>query len=477
VATGIVSTFAGLITAPGQENDGPHLVAKMKKPTSLAMAQDANHFIFVDQDGLAIRTLERAAAGDAPLMGAILLARYPPPPPIHTGGGPPPPPPPPATQGFGARAKFAAPAGLVVERSTGDAFVVDKGSHSIRRVCLLGYGNVPSGTVTEFSGIPSNLPGNLPGPAADPSPARMQATYNTPVDIGIDGKARMFVLEYNGSRIRRLNQGRVNLFLRNIPVAPAVNGEPQPNRLAVRPGGNDPQLLAVSYQPAGGAWTIGVWRMLGPTEAVTMDGAGGTLAPERVDLAGLPAGVEARPLALAFGFDGRLYAVFRDPARQVCQIHAFRRQAGAPAAWVPVPGFVVSEFGPGNASGQGWGLPEIRGMAANTRHDLFLTDAANGAIWMRRADTGGVELLAGTPGTRAFPGPLVAAPFATTHLNRPTGIAVTAQDDVVFTDANGVFQITAPALPGYPYQPPAAPAPAWVTQAQHNQPVRPPGTP
>ena len=92
-------------------------------------------------------------------------------------------------------------------------------------------------------------------------------------------------------------------------------------------------------------------------------------------------------------------------------------------------------------------------MAANSRGDLFLTDSANAVVWLRRADTGEVVRLAGNPAIRQLLGEGAAQPFDT-PLYRPTGIAVTGDDDVVILDGNAVIQLTAPGVPGYGWRPP-----------------------
>jgi hypothetical protein len=470
--------------ASGQRDDpADGLEARFDKPSLIVPGGNPDEFYVADFNGQAIRRIVRTAGGALHAMAVSTLYR---PRPIRV----------PdsfmvmrrvpgnrgledrefpgtlseylkAQNGPGDRARFEGPVGVVVERSTGDAFVADMRPHAVRRVMLQGTRHQPAGTVSTFAGElhqPFGARAAIGGPAAGAGPAAQPLNASKllyPTEVTMDGLGRMYILENSGLRIRLVDQGRVHIFLAGLPAVVVRPGEiPPGSHIAARPGGDNPQLLAVSHPDLAtpGHWQAAVCQVPPRTNAVTLASFQNVPLP-------YPA---LQPRALAFSLDGRLHVAQEDRANQRCWIQTFELQSLPAPGWVPV-GAPVG-FGPGLAADpfQNLGFPEVEAMAADSRGNLFLTDSANGTVWMVPANGAGrVVLLAGAPPVRRVIGPDQAQPF-TRSLLHPQGIAVTAYDDLVVVDGNQVLQITAPGTADFPYVPPAGPGPAWVTQNQYN---------
>lgn len=427
-----------------RDHDTDGRQVKFRSPTRIVRGQNSDEYWILDQEGKAIRQLVMSinALGRAQVAVTTLLRPEQAPPAEDLR----------ARDGQGLPARFNQPFGVAVDRFTADAFVADTQSHTIRQVRLRGDDEHPSGEVTTYAGTL-----NTPGVATGTQPLQGSA-FRAPTELGLDGRARMFVLEDGGTRIRQIRRGRVNVFLNNLPVRPNTQ-----NHIAVRPGGEDPQLLALSCPGAGAAdWRVRVLRVgenhVAANLPSVLAGTEADASAVAVEAVQLPAGAP-EPRALAFDLDGRLHVLLEDRARQVCQIHTFVRNAtAAPVVWDPQGAPV--EFGPGAGGAlANWAFPRIQAMAADRKGNLFLTDRANGAILVRRADNGQVILLAGAPPERRVLG-AQARPF-TAALLAPKGIAVTNDDDLVLVDGNLVIQGTAPGNADLAWAAPDGDEPAW----------------
>jgi hypothetical protein len=154
-----------------------------------------------------------------------------------------------------------------------------------------------------------------------------------------------------------------------------------------------------------------------------------------------------------------VYALFQDPADQVCRVRIYRaapRSSGlaltdtdGQRAWSQV---AECEFGPGAAEGNQFGFPEIHAMAADAGGNLFLADKANALIWrMRPTDAGHrFEPVVGQAGTHRLPGGQVQT--LGQPILKPTALAVTGDGDLVFGCDSTLYQATAPGTDGHPWQ-------------------------
>ena len=89
--------------------------------------------------------------------------------------------------GGGALAKFNYPCGLALDEA-GNLFVADYANHSIRKI-------TPDGMVSTFAGT---------GAAGSNDGDRLQATFNNPYGLALDGAGNMYVGDAGNNRIRKI---------------------------------------------------------------------------------------------------------------------------------------------------------------------------------------------------------------------------------------------------------------------------------
>ena len=325
------------------------------------------------------------------------------------------------------KARLKQPTSVAVERKTGVAYLAEPGTHAIRAVNLLGSDRIPAGQVTTLAGKLNAKGPALPGPT--PYPA---ARFDEPTELGLDGQARLFVLEPKAGRVRMLDQGEVTTLLDGLAAGPGGR-----IHLAVRSGGKGLALAVSSYDPAG---PHPGWR-------VTLHSQDNPAAPLTHAVVAVTGAMP--PKALAVDLHNRVHVLTEDPGAQTCTLTAYGLPASAPGAWVEIGRL---PFGPGTAVGAAYGFPDIQAMAADTKGNLYLADLGNALVWRLWDSDGSLAPLAGSPmvheltgdGTRPLDAPLY----------RPLGLALTGDDDLLLTSGDALVQLTAPGLPGQPWTPP-----------------------
>jgi hypothetical protein len=169
------------------------------------------------------------------------------------------------------------------------------------------------------------------------------------------------------------------------------------------------------------------------------------------------------------GFDDTVYALLEDRTAQTCRVRAYTRTGAAPLPWIElappmVPPADPWTFGPGVPAGEDFGFPDVRGMAPDSRGNLYLTDRANGLVWRAGARFGPVEPVAGRFGEQLSLGQRHGAPLDS-PLPALGAIAVTGDDDLVVLCGDALVQITAPGTAAAPWIP-ALPVAAF-SQAEY----------
>ena len=441
LTTRLVTTLAGALSQdprmvvrsvlPGN-SDGPLADAKFRLPTRIVVGADASQLFIVDQAEKTLREIRHTddpaqlAVGTLGTMAKQALREE-------------------SKDGLAAGARFMTPTAVAVERKTGDAYVLDN-KRLVRKVAVLGTSTISAGTVTTLIGAPGGIVNGDPRPATSPL---TEAT-----ELGIDGRARLFILEPKKNAIRMYDRQELTTFL--TPVSdplPMIAGQtlrPDPRiHMAVRPGGTGLALAVSSYANArpgghGAGWMV---RLHGEGQAHPVV---------------VSSDLQAEPLALAVDLANNVHVLTTDPVHQVCTIHTFGRPVGGTYGEPH-----QTRFGPGAAQGRILGLPEVKAMIADTKGNLFLTDSANALVWMMPAPAAGqpwsgdIFPMLGQASVHQLIGANVKAFSDPLYL--PTGLGITGADDLVLTSGDAVYQVTAPGTAVHPWIP--ARTFAWTSQA------------
>ncbi|MEO8216280.1 MAG: NHL repeat-containing protein [Acidobacteriota bacterium] len=163
---GLVSTLAGTAGSCGS-TDGSGPVASFGHPTGLVVDGDGTIFV-ADRSNHAIRriTSDRFVSTFAGSPGQ-----------------------PGSVDGRRLEARFAFPFSITIDR-TGNLYVPDTSSHTIRRISL-------DGTVTTFCGTP-DVRGAMDGPCT-------AARFDHPSSLAFDDLGNLYVAESEGETIRRIS--------------------------------------------------------------------------------------------------------------------------------------------------------------------------------------------------------------------------------------------------------------------------------
>uniref|UniRef100_A0A0D3J9M3 SMP-30/Gluconolactonase/LRE-like region domain-containing protein n=1 Tax=Emiliania huxleyi (strain CCMP1516) TaxID=280463 RepID=A0A0D3J9M3_EMIH1 len=167
VATGEVTTIAG--SGEHGDEDGVGEAAEFCCPAGIALSPDRSALFVADQGGDKIRRVEVATGAVTTIAGS------------GEGGD---------ADGEGEAEEFCGPRGLAISPDGGALFVVDQGSHKIRRV------EVATGEVTTIAG--SGTRGSTDG-VGD------AAQFYNPCGIAIRPDAgALFVADFGNHKIRRV---------------------------------------------------------------------------------------------------------------------------------------------------------------------------------------------------------------------------------------------------------------------------------
>ena len=432
----MVRTLAGSNQPDFQ--DGQVSSARFKRPNRILPGPDPQRVLVVDQNETALRELKldldpgtRIWAGKE--VGTLVRAL---PPAGWTRKNPARP----AVKDdpIGYKARFSQPLGLVVDRVTGDAFLVEKGSHAVRKVVLEGGGSNPTAKVTTFAGQFAAAP-----PAATPSANKIRDPhFSGPTEIQLDGDGRIFVLEPKANRVKVIQSvttGPKTAYACTTFLSGFSNPEPHHRGIHMAalnafPGELSLALSAYVGDPVHRNWEVRLYH-----HGV---GAGHHLLRDSVAV------MAEEPQALAMDLNRRVYVLVSDPDAQVCRIRIYGMAPGA-------PGWALQDevrFGPGADQGNGFGFPVIPAMATDSKGNLFLADPANGLIWMMRGADRSLHPIVGKAGVLRFPGESLQALDA--PLSALNALAVTGQDDLCISCGDAIYMVTAPGSHAHPWTPP-----------------------
>lgn len=179
--------------------------------------------------------------------------------------------------GTGAAAAFHTPSALARD-AAGNLYVADTGNHAIRRI-------TPDGVVTTVAG--TGTPGFRDGPA-------LQAQFNGPIGVAVDGGGRLYVADTYNDRIRLIDRDGSVTTLAGGDTPGFVDGSGTEARFDTPTG--------IAVDATGVVWIADLRN-----DAIRRIGRRGAVStlPMQPDLP-TQAGPR-RPLSLALTHDGHLY--------------------------------------------------------------------------------------------------------------------------------------------------------------------------
>ena len=166
---GRVTTWAG--TGASATTDGPRLSATFKSPTDIAVADDGTAYI-LDSASYRIRKVD-TEGNVTTFVGSGATS---------------------AVDGKGTAAAIGYAYTLGIERSTGELWLSDTNSHTVRRI-------QPDGTVTTVAGAKSST-GTSDGQGSS-------ARFYYPRGLDVGPARNVYIADYNNHRIRKLTQAGV----------------------------------------------------------------------------------------------------------------------------------------------------------------------------------------------------------------------------------------------------------------------------
>ena len=231
---GKVSTLAGKVGGIGSA-DGAGPAASFRNPRGVAMDAQGNLFV-TDHDNFIVRKITRAGVVST-LAGRAGEPGH--------------------ADGIGAAARFGFLDGVAIDRD-GNVVVADFGNHTIRQI-------TQEGVVTTLAGM-AGVPGSADG-------AALQARFDGPWGVAVDGDGTMFVSDSNNNTLRRLEAGQVSTFAGQAGPAGAADGHggkasfSAPQALAMDRAGN---LIVAD------AWNNTVRMVTAAGQVSTLAGTAGT---------------------------------------------------------------------------------------------------------------------------------------------------------------------------------------------------------
>ena len=377
---GEVTTLAGSAGVSGSDN-GLGAAARFDRPTGLAAASGAGAVLYVADTGNAtIRKVVIDTGEVTTLAGAA----------GETG-----------TQD-GVDARFRAPAGLAWRQDTGQLYVADAGSNSIRKV------DPGDGSVLTVAGDPAGGAGTVDGNGTD-------ARFDDPRGLVLDDANRLlYVADTGNSTLRRIALDDLTVsLLAGAAQTPGSTDDPArfnlPEGIALDTDGN---LLLVDTGNATlrSVTPEGVVKTLSGTPG--QEGAGsGAAARFR-----MPRGAALDPAS------GALYL-----ADQGNQLIRKVLPDGTVSTLAGVAGTAGSADGAGSAQ---FNAPAA--VALDSRGNLIVADQGNHTLRSVAPD-GTVRTLAGAAGQAGAADSAGTGP-AGARFNLPAGVAVDAQDNVYVAD-------------------------------------------
>lgn len=177
---GEVTVYAGAFDVQGSA-DGMGSVARLNTPNHIAI-DAAGNLVIADSGNHTVRKI--ASDSTVTTVAGVASGRI---------FG--------SADGIGMNAQFGTPQGIAAD-ATGNLYVADTGSHTIRRI-------TPAGAVTTLAGK-AGISGTADGTSAE-------ARFNLPTDVTVDAEGNIYVADSGNLTVRKITQAGVVSTLAGSP--------------------------------------------------------------------------------------------------------------------------------------------------------------------------------------------------------------------------------------------------------------------
>ncbi len=370
-STGNISTVAGSGTQGSSGDGAAATAAQISRPRGVAVDGSGNLYI-ANQDNNSIRKVDASTSNISTVAGRA------------------------TSDGAAATAaQLNFPYDAAADGS-GNLYIADAGSHSIRKV------DASTGNISTAAG---NGTAGYSGDGA----AATAAQINSPRGVAVDGSGNLYIADHSNGRIRK-----VDASTGNISTVPVGGGEiSRPRGMAVDGSGN--LYIAES-------WYHSIRRVDASTGAVSTVAGTGTQGYNGDEVAATTARLRS-PIDVAVDGSGNLYIA--DTLN-----HRIRKVDAS-------TGNISTAAGNGTAGYSGDGgaataaqLRSPAGVAVDGSGNIYIADYSNSRIRKVDASTGKISTIAGT-GTAGYNGDGGAT---SAQLNGPSGMTADGSGNIYFAD-------------------------------------------
>ena len=323
-------------------------------------------------------------------------------------------------------ARFSSPQGVAVD-SSGNVYVADTASHTIRKITKAGVVSTlagTAGTATATTGSPT------------PDGTGTAATFNGPQGVAVDSSGNVYVADTGSHTIRKITittseagvvTAAVSTLAGTVNSATATTGTPDPNSdTATSATFNGPQGVAVDsngivYVADTGSHTI---RRIASTGTRAVTTVGGTVNSANASTTGI-----SSPQGVAVNSDGTIVYVAGTGNNNIQKITIAADGMGTVNAFSGTITAGHADTGTdaeGNAVVATFNAPA--GVAVDSFGNVFVADSGNNLI-RKITSAGVVTTLAGSGTDGHHDATGTAALFSS-----PQGVAVDSYDDVYVAD-------------------------------------------
>ena len=302
--------------------------------------------------------------------------------------------------GAGTAAQFNSPQGIAVD-ATGNVYVADTDNSSIRKI-------TPNGTVSTFAGFP--------GQSGSSDGSGEGARFNFPCGLSVDAAGNVYVADFGNSTIREINPGAAVITLAGTAGQAGVADGARAAARFNHPGGVAVDAAGDIYVVDTSNQTIRLLTAAGNVTTIAGNpGIGG-----KTDASGTGARF-FYPFGIAVNSSGTSVVV-ADTGNHIIRSVTSSGSVGTIAG-------AIGQAGSADGAGTSAMFDYPDGLAADSSGNVYVADHGNNEI-RKISASGSVSTLAGQAGN---PGSADGSGGAA-RFNGPTGVAVDPSGNVYVSD-------------------------------------------